>query len=304
MTSERALENNSLGAGPHNTAEPLELNKRSFFETLRTSEGHEKVEKYAQGCFCPELLLFLDAYVAFKGCIFNELKQEYTLNEPKTEQSTHTPKSIYKQPAIHVINFHGNASQISSEVKSTEERASHASTRKQSMDDIAESAVSPPTTPEPAHSSNSSRKHMHIAHFLTPPNQDTATSASRESSISRITEPCIATSIEAANNSAAEALQCVAIGIAETMNFAFPQAGFTSAMTVPQSLRRQLSAIIRTFVLPTSALEINLTAEMVSEAQVYVEGGDMAFGTLDAIKNHVVELLYANVYIRLYQEVG
>ncbi|KAJ2648651.1 hypothetical protein GGH99_007852, partial [Coemansia sp. RSA 1285] len=53
----------------------------------------------------------------------------------------------------------------------------------------------------------------------------------------------------------------------------------------------QLSSIISTFVLPNSALEINLTAEMITAAQEYIDGADMSFGMLDAIKNHVVELL-------------
>ncbi|KAJ2856007.1 hypothetical protein GGI22_003944, partial [Coemansia erecta] len=70
---------------------------------MRTPDGHDKIEKYAQACFCPELLSFLDVYVALKGCIFNELKREYTTYEIKEENTNHMHTDMHRIPTIHIV---------------------------------------------------------------------------------------------------------------------------------------------------------------------------------------------------------
>ncbi|KAJ2721433.1 hypothetical protein H4S00_002975, partial [Coemansia sp. D1744] len=93
-------------------------------------------------------------------------------------------------------------------------------------------------------------------------------------------------------------LTSIDTGIVETIEHEFPQYGASYATPVPEDLRDKLVAIVKTFILPDSPLEINLSSQIVAQSQAFVAGEPMACGVLDEIKNEVIDMLYSNVYIR------
>ncbi|KAJ1959547.1 hypothetical protein GGI12_004280 [Dipsacomyces acuminosporus] len=82
------------------------------------------------------------------------------------------------------------------------------------------------------------------------------------------------------------------------MSRAFPDQGINSFTAVSENLREHLTAIINTFVLPEAPLAINIPSSMVNATRAYLAGGQLTFGMIDRVKDHVVDLLYSNVYIR------
>ncbi|KAJ2162932.1 hypothetical protein GGF46_000315 [Coemansia sp. RSA 552] len=90
-------------------------------------------------------------------------------------------------------------------------------------------------------------------------------------------------------------------GIVEIIGHAFPGYGSGYTTPVPEAVRARLEAVARTFILPRAPWEINASGGIVASMQRFVGGERIACGVLDEAKNEVVDLLYANVYIRYCQ---
>ncbi|KAJ2045262.1 hypothetical protein H4S04_005747, partial [Coemansia sp. S16] len=52
-----------------------DLSKQSFMAAMQDPEEHDSIERFAGRCFCIELVLFLDVYLALKMSIYKDIRQ-------------------------------------------------------------------------------------------------------------------------------------------------------------------------------------------------------------------------------------
>ncbi|KAI9502142.1 hypothetical protein BX070DRAFT_226821 [Coemansia spiralis] len=257
------------------TPASMELSMQAFLELMRTSIGHKKIAEYADACFCPELILFLDVFAAFKGCIYNDLKQKHAM----LNADIHTDEAHAQHNAINLGLSVNSGTDTTCSTHNT--RISMASTTR--------------------HNRISRMFNTGTFASLVKPNE-ISESISRISARSHNTVSRPNTSENTTDENAHAYLRCIDTGIVETIALAFPSMNITNKTLVPDNLRCHLDAIIKTFILVGSALEINTTADTILKAKAYLDGDKFDFGTLDSIKIQVLELLYSNVYIRFYQQ--
>ncbi|KAJ1995865.1 hypothetical protein GGI25_000259 [Coemansia spiralis] len=291
----------------------MELSKQAFINMMRTPDGRKKIEKYAEACFCPELTSFIDVYVAFKSCIFSELKQQHSI-----QYNTRRPRSNPTKRKAH----RDKRKELSVSMVHSEDELAHESKRKAiSMANFGDVGYKNKNKNKKNNNNNNNNSisesristagaawHNRISRIFETGNfvssllsSEASDSMAKASTGSQVTSSKHKSNENITDSGAQLYLQCFNVGIVDTMAYAFPEMNITSETTVPDSLHCQLVAIIRTYILPDSPLEINTNAEVVLISQAYIDGGQMSFGTLDSIRDQVVELLYSNVYIRLYQ---
>ncbi|KAJ1947672.1 hypothetical protein GGF37_000255 [Kickxella alabastrina] len=90
------------------------------------------------------------------------------------------------------------------------------------------------------------------------------------------------------------------IGIADTIKQVYPDKSIDGSTMVAESLRPKLDAIISTFILSNSPLELNIDPHIIDTSKLYIKGGQIPYDLIDQAKGQIVELLHSNVYIRFY----
>ncbi|KAI8326474.1 hypothetical protein GQ54DRAFT_307470 [Martensiomyces pterosporus] len=277
LDTERAQEDGIPGGASDQAHSQGSLSKQSFLAAMQDTSEHEKIRRFANSCFCTELVSFLDVYLAFKASIYLDIQDGIA------------------QAALISQNHHDRGS---ADLHSPPPSIATAKSSRGSLEDA-------PLRSSP-HSSKSHKSTDRMHHAKSQRHLKLLLS-SKESHVqrkreSRYPEPKQIEAAEAKTPAIINAnLASLAVGIAESMAHAFPHLGITSGTLVSENLRIPLSAIIRTFILPESPLAINTSSNVVASSRKYLTGGQVAFGLLDGVKDEIVSLLYSNVYLRYRQ---
>ncbi|KAI8326473.1 hypothetical protein GQ54DRAFT_307469 [Martensiomyces pterosporus] len=260
-----------------------DLSKQSLLAAMQDTTEHEKIRKFASSCFCTELIIFLDVYLALKASIFLDI------------QSNGVPTATSLQ-RIHIQNS-AAAHSLPPSIASAE--SSHASLR------IAQTNVSPRLGS--AHRSSEFQdttgrmqylKGCRLFKMLHPSKESLP---QRKSGIKHPDSDHSRTVQATTQTRDSAILTSLTVGVSGTMVYYFPDMTIDSSTPVSENLRDSLNSTIKTFTLPESPFAINASSCVVDTAHAYLAGGQFTFGSLDKIKDEVVDLLYLNVYLR-YRE--
>ncbi|KAJ2313621.1 hypothetical protein IWW54_001406 [Coemansia sp. RSA 2705] len=76
--TQRIREDSFLGDVGSDRLAAAQTSKQSFMVALQNAHEHQKIERFAETCFCAELMSFLDVYLALKSSIYHEVLSSAT----------------------------------------------------------------------------------------------------------------------------------------------------------------------------------------------------------------------------------
>ncbi|KAJ2263198.1 hypothetical protein GGI01_000935 [Coemansia sp. RSA 376] len=82
-----------------------DLSKQSFIAAMQDPEEHDSIEKFAGRCFCIELVLFLDVYLALKMSIYKDIRR----HGPNGGSAAPTDGNASISPLAHDMSPHHQA---------------------------------------------------------------------------------------------------------------------------------------------------------------------------------------------------
>ncbi|KAJ1902444.1 hypothetical protein LPJ66_000055 [Kickxella alabastrina] len=235
---------------------PRDTTRQAFLTAMQTPDDHEKIRHFAKSCFCTEMITFLDVYLAFKCCVFQDMQSRHAARDQELLENANSSVGI-SPAAPSIIIAKSNIA--------TDDAILHQQSPANRMSNpVSICSCDTPRTKNsgmPVHIWRQKLRKQRTA-------QDNA----------NIHNPFI--------------------GIVDTMKQVYPDKSIDGSTMVVESLRPKLDAIISTFILPNSPLELNIDSHIIDASKSYIKGGQIPYDLIDQAKDQMVELLYSNVYIR------
>ncbi|KAJ1829209.1 hypothetical protein LPJ56_000554 [Coemansia sp. RSA 2599] len=267
------------------------VSRQSLLFALQDSAEHEGIRRFAEICFCIEMVTFLDVYQAFKKCAL-QVMQDSQANEALSGNQEHCESSDFAIPSA------APSIVVTESINPAHEGSEGHFESPADSNIFSYSAISHSTT-----------RHSHRGHSCEPARSPRLLSRHNLPSMlvsGRDHADSSRTRLSRAKKQWTEVneknIQRFSVGIVDMLRQAFPSSGVDKSTAVAEHLRPKLCEILKTFILPDSPLELNVDARIVLSAKNYIKGGgSFSYHEIDEIKEVVIDLLYSNVYVRFRQ---